>query len=408
MKKRFAELLSAVVVAGIVLTGCSQSSDKQEAAQTDNEAIENSEESDGSASEASSDENEVAADDVEEQLAENEEASEENDETSEENDEVSDQSDIDESGESNEEATDVAGSASEYEVARIGSLKGPTTMGIVNLMNASDNGESIGTYEFTMATQPDELVASVVSGDIDIAMVPANVASVLYNKTDGGISLVDINTLGVLYCVTGDESVKSIADLSGKTVITTGQGATPEYALNYLLEQNGITDCTIEFKSEATEIAALLQEDSTKIAVLPEPFVTVATLQNNDLKTAFGLTDEWANVTSDSKLITGVTVVRNEYLSEHPEEVRNFLKEHEESAQKAVDDVDTTAELVASYGIIEKKEVAAKAIPGCNIVCISGDNASKDLSGYLQTLFDADPKSVGGALPGDDFYKLSD
>lgn len=303
-----------------------------------------------------------------------------------------------------EAAEDTAESDASYEVVRVGSLKGPTTMGLVNLMQDSENGEAIGTYEFTMSTQPDEIMASFVSGDIDIALVPANVAAVMYNKTEGGVRLVDINTLGVLYCVTGDESIKSVADLAGKTVLTTGQGATPEYAMNYLLEKNGVTDCSLEFKSEATEIAAVLQEDPTQIAILPQPFVTVAEMQNEGLKTAFGLTDEWEKVSEDSQLITGVTVVRAEYLEEHKAEVENFVKEHAKSAETAVSEVEATSELVAKYGIIEKAPVAAKAIPECNIVCISGDDAKTALSGYLQTLFDADPKAVGGNLPAEDFY----
>ncbi len=290
---------------------------------------------------------------------------------------------------------------------RVGSLKGPTTMGLVNLMKASENGEAKGNYEFTMATQPDELLAGMVSGNLDIALVPANVASVLYNKTEGGISLVDINTLGVLYCITGDDSIKSVADLSGKTVITTGQGATPEYAMNYLLKMNGVTDCTLEFKSEATEIAAVLTEDPTKIAILPQPFATVCKIQNDKLLTAFSLTDEWFKVTEDSQLITGVTVVRNDFLNENADAVNTFIAEHKDSAEKTNSDVEKTAELVAEYGIIEKAPVAQKAIPECNIVCITGDEAKTALSGYLQTLFDENPKAVGGALPADDFYTLN-
>ncbi len=294
----------------------------------------------------------------------------------------------------------------ELDVIRVGSLKGPTTIGLVNLMKESEDGEAKGKYEFTMATQPDEILVKVVSGDLDIALVPANAAAVMYNKTEGNVSLLNINTLGVLYCVTGDESISGVSDLAGKTVISTGQGATPEYAMRYLLEQNGVTDCNIEFKSEATEIAAILQEDPMQIAVLPQPFVTVAKMKNEALKTAFSLTDEWSKVTSDSQLITGVTIVRNDYLKNHKDEVNNFLKEHESSAKKAIEDLSHTAELVVEYGIIEKQPIAEKAIPECNIVCISGDDAKTALSGYLQTLFDAEPKSVGGKLPGDDFYTL--
>ena len=215
------------------------------------------------------------------------------------------------------ENADAADTVLDYDgtTIRVGSLKGPTTMGLVNLMKASDEERSQGKYEFTMASDPSEIVASIASGDLDIALVPANLAATLYNKTEGGVSVLDINTLGVLYCVTADESITSVKDLSGKTVLTTGQGATPEYAMNYLLDANGVADCTLEFHSEASEIAALLKEDPNRIAVLPQPFVTAAEAQNDQLKTAFSLTDEWDKVTDNgSRFLTGATIVRKAFL----------------------------------------------------------------------------------------------
>lgn len=291
------------------------------------------------------------------------------------------------------------------EVLRVGSLKGPTTMGLVNLMSEVESGAKSG-YSFEMQSQPDVIMSELVSGKLDIALLPANVAAVAYNKTNHGVSAIDINTLGVLYCVTGDENVKSVKDLAGKTVLSTGQGASPEYVLNYLLEKNGITDCDVQFKSEATEIAALLKQDPAQIAILPQPFVTVATAQNDQLKVAFSLTDEWKSVSPDSKLLTGVTVVRNEVLENRAAEVDQFIADHQASTEKAGTDVDATAELVAKYGIIAKAPVAKKALPNCNIVAIAGDEMKTDLAGYLQVLFDANPKSVGGTMPEDDFYYI--
>lgn len=291
------------------------------------------------------------------------------------------------------------------DVLRVGSLKGPTTMGLVNLMSEVESGEKSG-YSFEMQSQPDVIMSELVSGKLDIALLPANVAAVAYNKTKHGVSAIDINTLGVLYCVTGDENIKSVKDLAGKTVLSTGQGASPEYVLNYLLEKNGVTDCDVQFKSEATEIAALLKQDPAQIAILPQPFVTVATAQNDQLKVAFSLTDEWKSVSPDSKLLTGVTVVRNEVLENRAAEVDQFIADHQASTEKAATDVDATAELVAKYGIIAKAPVAKKALPNCNIVAIAGDEMKTDLAGYLQVLFDANPKSVGGTMPDDDFYYL--
>ncbi len=291
------------------------------------------------------------------------------------------------------------------DVLRVGSLKGPTTMGLVNLMSEVESGAESG-YSFEMQSQPDVIMSELVSGKLDIALLPANVAAVAYNKTNHGVSAIDINTLGVLYCVSGDESIKSVKDLAGKTVLSTGQGASPEYVLNYLLEKNGVTDCDVQFKSEATEIAALLKQDPSQIAILPQPFVTVATAQNDQLKVAFSLTDEWKSVSPDSKLLTGVTVVRNEVLENRAAEVDQFIADHQASTEKAGTDVDATAELVAKYGIIAKAPVAKKALPNCNIVAIAGDEMKTDLAGYLQVLFDANPKSVGGTMPDDDFYYI--
>ena len=291
------------------------------------------------------------------------------------------------------------------DVLRVGSLKGPTTMGLVNLMSEVESGAKSG-YSFEMQSQPDVIMSELVSGKLDIALLPANVAAVAYNKTNHGVSAIDINTLGVLYCVSGDENIKSVKDLAGKTVLSTGQGASPEYVLNYLLEKNGVTDCDVQFKSEATEIAALLKQDPTKIAILPQPFVTVATAQNDQLKVAFSLTDEWKSVSPDSKLLTGVTVVRNDVLENRAAEVDQFIADHQASTEKANTDIDATAELVAKYGIIAKAPVAKKALPNCNIVAIAGDEMKTDLAGYLQVLFDANQKSVGGTMPDDDFYYI--
>ena len=291
------------------------------------------------------------------------------------------------------------------ETVRIGSLKGPTTMGLVNLMKDAENGAAAVTYEFKMETQADAIASLLVSGDLDIALIPANLAAVLYQKTKGALVVLDINTLGVLYCVTGDESVKSVADLAGREVVMTGQGTTPEYALRYLLDKNGITDCTLTFKSEATEVAAVLAADPNQIAVLPQPFVTSAQAQNEALKAAFSLSDAWEEVADDgSKLLTGVTVCRKAFLEEYPDAVEQFLSDHAASTEKANSDLDGTAELIAGYGIIPKAPLAKKALPQCNIVCLTGEEMKTALSGYLNALYEANPASVGGALPEEGFY----
>ncbi len=290
-------------------------------------------------------------------------------------------------------------------LVRVGSLKGPTTMGLVHLMNDAESGNVSGSYSFVMSAQPTEVLASVVSGDLDIALVPANLASTIYNRMEGGVAALNINTLGVLYCITGDASVASIQDLAGRTVVMTGQGATPEYALRYLIDAWQVPDVTLDFRSEATEVASVLSNDPNQVAVLPQPFVTVAEQQNEALKTAFSLGDAWSELNNGSALVTGVTIVRRAFLEEHPDAVKQFMQDQAESAKKAEADVEGTAELVARYGIIEKAPIAAKALPYCGIACIAAEDGMQPmLSGYLETLFNQDPSSIGGAMPADDFY----
>ena len=296
------------------------------------------------------------------------------------------------------------------ETLRIGSLKGPTSMGLVSLMDLAEKGESEGSYTFTMVTDASELSAQMVAGDLDIALVPANMASILYQKTEGGVQLIDINTLGVLYVVSADTSIQSIADLAGKTVYMTGKGTTPEYAFNYLLSANGLSadDVTIEFKSEATEVAAILKEQPDAIGLLPQPFVTVAMSQNENLQMVLDLTEEWDKVQAEDggSLVTGVTVCRSQVLEEQPEAVDRFIAEHKASTEFANTDVEAAAELVAAAGIIEKAPVAVKAMPYCSIVCITGQEMREALSGYLAVLYGQSPDFVGGALPDDAFYYL--
>lgn len=300
--------------------------------------------------------------------------------------------------------------ASDEAVLHIGSLKGPTTMGLVSLMDKASKGESEGSYDFTMVTDASELAAQMVSGDLDIALVPANLASILYQKTKQGVEVIDINTLGVLYVAAADDSIQSIADLKGKTLYMTGKGTTPDYVLQYLLSANGMTsdDLTIEYKSEAAEVAAVLKEQADAIGLLPQPFVTVAMAQNENLKMVLNLTEEWEKTQPEngSALVTGVTVCRKDVLEDQADAVDTFLKEHEASAAFANANVEETAQLVADAGIIEKAPIATKAIPYCSITYIDGADMQTKVSGYLSVLFDQDPSSIGGQLPDEGFYYI--
>lgn len=291
---------------------------------------------------------------------------------------------------------------------RVGSLKGPTSIGLLSLMDLAENGETLNDYEFQMSTAADELLPLMIKGNLDIALVPANVASILYSKTDGGISVIDINTLSVLYMVSGDTSIESVEDLKDRTIYLTGKGTTPDYSLQYILSENGMSadDCTLEYKSEATEVAAVLAENPDAVGLLPQPFVTAACAQNEELSVILDMNEEWNKVQGEggSSLVTGVTVVRNDFLEENPDAVDAFLKEHAASAEAADSDTERVAGLAVNAGIIAKEPIALKAIPKCNIVCVTGEDMKRALSGYLEVLYGMEPSSVGGALPEEDFY----
>lgn len=305
-----------------------------------------------------------------------------------------------------------SGKAEEKVTVKVGALKGATTLGLLPLEDKAANGEAGENYEFSMMTAADELLPMMIKGELDIALLPSNVASILYQKTNGGVTVIDINTLGVLYMVSGDSSVTGVEDLAGKTIYLTGKGTTPDYVLHYILSGNGMdadSDCTLEYKSEATEVAALLAENPDAIGLLPQPFVTAACAQNDALSVILDMNAEWEKLQGEdgSRLVTGVTVVRNEFLQEHENAVATFMEEHQASAQSMNSDVENGAKLAAASEIIAKEPIALKAIPKCNITYIDGADMKQALSGYLEVLYEQNPESIGGALPGDDFYYIS-
>ena len=292
---------------------------------------------------------------------------------------------------------------------RLGGLKGPTSMGMAKLLDDAENGRTANTYTFTMAPSAGELTPQLIKGELDILAVPVNVASILYNQTQGAVQLLAASTLGVLYITEkGGETVTDVRSLAGKTLYATGKGATPEYALTYLLAQNGLTlgeDVTVEWKSEPTEIVALMAQEDHAIAMLPQPFVTVAQGQLEGLQVAMDLSAQWDKLGVDRRLVTAGLLVRKAFADEHPEAVAKFLEEYAASTDYANTHAAETAVLVEKLGIV-KAAVAEKALPGCNLVCITGQEMKTAVSGYLQTLYDLKPEAVGGAMPTDGFYWL--
>ncbi|WP_448059030.1 ABC transporter substrate-binding protein [Cellulomonas hominis] len=299
----------------------------------------------------------------------------------------------------------------ERTTVRIASLQGPTTMGLVKLMSDAEAGTGAQDYVPTMYGTPDEVVPLVVQGQVDVALIPANLAAVLYAKTstaDGPqVQVAAVTTLGVLQVLEAGDTVHSVADLRGRTVYSTGKGASPEYVLDHLLRANGLdpaTDVTVEFRSEATEVAALLASEPGAVGVLPQPYVTVLQTQHPEIRTALDLTDEWTKVTPDSRLVTGVLVVRTAFAAEHPAAVADLLADYRASAEFVNAHPADAAPLVVAAGLAPSAAVAEAAIPASHITDLEGAELRSALGGYLQVLFDTDPASVGGAVPGDDFY----
>ena len=287
-------------------------------------------------------------------------------------------------------------------------LSGPTGIGAMNLWAASDAGETKNTYHITMPGANDEVVAALSKGDADIAAVATNLAATLYNKTEGSVTVLAVNTLGVLSLLSNGQEVNAVSDLKGKTIYAPGQGANPEYILRYVLTGNGLDpdkDVTLQFVGEGSELLTVWQSDPEAIILAPQPVATSILMQNENARTLFDMTEEWDKIAGgDSTLMMGCVIVRNEFLQANPGAVELFLQEYAASIEKAQFDVEGTAALCEQYGLIPKAALAQKAIPSCGLTFVTGAEMKTGLSGYLQVMFDANPKSVGGALPGDDFY----
>lgn len=291
----------------------------------------------------------------------------------------------------------------------IGCMKGPTAIGMIQLIASSDAGETSSPYTPLIAGTADEISAGLINGSLDIAAVPCNLASVLYNKTEGGIVTAAINTLGVLYMVETGEEIQSISDLRGKTIYSTGQGTTPEYTLRYLLTSAGLnpdTDVTIEYKSEAPEVTAALTQNPDAVAMLPQPYVTAAVAAHPEWRIALDVTAQWEAL-NDSTVVTGVIVARKAFIEENEAAFSNFLKEYEASAVYANEAIPQTAQLLEQYDIF-KAAIAEQAIPYCNVTYITGSEMQEKVLAYLQILYDQNPKAVGGKLPEEGMFYLED
>ena len=285
-------------------------------------------------------------------------------------------------------------------VLKVATLKGPTGMGMAKMINDDKDAKK---YDFTISSDPTDVTAALVSESLDIAAVPVNLAAVINKKTNGAYLVAAINTLGVLYIVENGNTVNSVADLAGKTVYATGKASTPEYILNYILSKNGLENVTVEYKTEHSELAALMVSGEVVLGMLPEPNVTTVLTKNSSLRIALNLTEEWKKV-SEGESVQGCVVVSKKAIGEHGALVNAFLDEYKASVDFVNSNVADAAAMIAELGIVPAAAIAEKAVPNCNIVYIDGDRMVSVLNVFYKVLFDADPKSVGGTLPDESIF----
>lgn len=290
--------------------------------------------------------------------------------------------------------------APDHYVLRVGTLKGPTGMGMAKII--TDN-ETEKKYEFTLSSAPTDISAALISGSLDIAAVPVNLAAVINAKTEGKYLVAAINTLGVLYILENGSSVQSIADLAGKTLYATGQASTPEYMLNYILKKNNLDTVTVEYKTEHSELATLMASGEVVLGMLPEPNVTTVLSKNDKLRIALNLTEEWKKV-SEGEAVQGCIVVSRDAIRDHKALVDRFLDEYKASVDFVNQNVKEAAAMIAELEIVPAAAVAEKAIPNCNIVYIDGDEMIRSLSAFYRVLYDASPSSIGEKLPDETLY----
>ena len=294
----------------------------------------------------------------------------------------------------------------EKAAVRLGLLKGPTGIGAAALLDKNAEGTSKNAYEVTLAAEATDIVSGIAAGQLALAAVPTNAAATIYKKTEGGVQILALNTAGVLYILEKGETISSMADLKGKTIYSVGQGSNPEYVLNYLLAQNGLTvgtDVTVEFLDSA-ELTTKAAAGEVDVCMLPVPAATTVLVKNSEMRSAINISEEWDKCENGSILTMGCIIGRKEFIEANPDAVKAFLAEYEESINAVKADPAAGGALCEKYEIVPAAAIATKAIPQANLIYVDGAEIRPAIEGYYQVLFDADPKSVGGALPGDDFY----
>lgn len=300
-----------------------------------------------------------------------------------------------------------SGKKDEEKTIRVAALNGPTGMGMVKLIEDSNEGKTKLNYDFTLTSSPNDLNGKIINGEVDIAAVPTNLAMVLYNRTEGQVQLAAVNTLGVLYLLENGDSISTIEDLKGKTVNVSGKGSMPDFLFQYLLNKNNLRveeDVIVDFTLEHADLGGAVAEEDVDIALLPQPHVTTAMMKNENVKIALDITKEWEKASDGKELIMGVIIVQKEFAENNKELLDKFLDEYKQSVNFANSNIDEAATLVEKHGILPNAQVAKNAIPYSNIVYRDASEAKESLQEIYEILYSFEPNSIGGKIADDEFY----
>lgn len=292
-----------------------------------------------------------------------------------------------------------AASFDESNPAEVATLAGPTGMGMIQMFGNP-------AYDISLLTSPDEITPKIISGEVSVATIPSNLAAVLYNKMKGGISIVAVNTMGVLYILENGDTVSSVEDLAGKTIYATGQGSTPEYALNKILEANGLDDVDVEYMGAHADLANAMAAGEVKLALLPEPYVSTVLAKNPDVSVKIDINKEWQKIFGeDAGMPMGVTVVSNDFAA-NKADMDQLIADYSASVDYVTTDTDAAAADIVAQGIVGAEAVAKSAIPRCGISFITGEQCKTILDDYFDVMFESNPDSLGGAIPDDAIFYM--
>ena len=288
-------------------------------------------------------------------------------------------------------------------------LNGTTALGMAQLIDSVNKETAEMNYNVSLHTSADAITGAIISGECDIAALPTNVAVKLFNKSEGKLQLLALNTLGVLYLLQNGENVTSLSDLEGKTVYVPGAGANPEYITAALIQNAGISNVTIDATTynSPDALQAAIVANQISLAVLPEPKVTATVSSNENVKVALDLTQEWETINGKDTLVQGCLVVNTEFAKEHPTEVSKFLDDYKASVDFISEGSDEAIQMIVDATILPKAAIAKKALPGCNICFIAGEDMKAVMNTFCEKIFAYDKTSIGGAMPTDEFYYVS-